>query len=113
MWSGLALGRKQAAFHALAGRALGKKRERILQSGKDLAHDGCDAAVIGFGQRHVKQADQWRHQQQRALPSCGAGQGMKMQRPHAQKTNAGIVDNTPPRPPPVDGILINYIQDAR
>jgi hypothetical protein len=99
MWSGLALGRKQAAFHALAGRALGKKRERILQSGKELVHGGCDAAIIGFGQRHVKQADQWRHQQQRALPSCGAGQGMKMQRPHAQKTNAGIVDKHPSEAP--------------
>jgi hypothetical protein len=72
MRSGLAvLGRKQPACDALAGRALREKRQRILQSGKDLVRDRPADAAAGFGYRHEKQADQAWRQQQRALPSPG------------------------------------------
>jgi len=99
MRTGLALGRKQSARNALAGRTLGKKRQGIFQGDYDRVHRLGDAAA-GLGHRHVKQADQRRHQQERALPSCMARQRMKMQRPHAQPTVARMIDNTPPRPPP-------------
>jgi hypothetical protein len=95
----LAFGREQLARNALAWRTLGKKRQRILQRRQDFVPDPLgDAAGAGFGDRHIKQANQGWHQQQCALPPCGAWQGMKMQRPHAPR--AEFCTNAIPTPLP-------------
>jgi hypothetical protein len=83
MRSALALGRKQTAQAHTRG-ALGKKREGILQGGKNLMRNSFgEAASTRLGQRNIKQADKCRHQQKHALPPRRARQRMKMQRPHA------------------------------